>query len=181
LWFDNARGGGPRAALLVCKGPRLPKRPEPPKTPVNVPISESLHLCLWCAWLMGPGNVPNCVQTGHPGLGMMRMLQKARGQLLFYSFPLEAGFCHYIAGPALSASAIARALLPKPLFTRVRGRGVLRRSSLLVRTGVPCNAWHALRGAQFGPDGMHLLIHLIAGPLVDVPSGCMLGRPLASG
>jgi len=98
----------------LCGGLRLPKRPEPPKVPDNAPISGSLHLCLWCAWLMGPGNVLNCVQTGYPGHGTIRMLQKARDQLLFFSFPLEAGFCPYIAGPALSASAIARALLPKP-------------------------------------------------------------------
>jgi hypothetical protein len=35
----------------------------------------------------------------------------------FHLFRLEAGLCPYIAGPAPSASAIARALLPKPLFT----------------------------------------------------------------
>jgi len=59
--------------------------------------------------------VPNCVQTGHTGHEMMKMLRVARGQLLFRSFPLEAGFCPYIAGPALAASVIARAL-PYALF-----------------------------------------------------------------
>ena len=55
--------------------------------------------------------MPNCVQTGHPEHRMIMMSQMARDQLLFFSFPVEAGFCPYIAGPALSAVAITRALL----------------------------------------------------------------------
>jgi hypothetical protein len=98
--------------------------------------------------------VPNCVQTGHPGHGMIKMSRMERDQLLFFSFPVEAGFCPYIAGPALAASAIVRALLPKPLFTRVirvRGRGFYE-----VRYS------RVYGGAQFGPEGMYLSIHFFA-------------------
>jgi hypothetical protein len=91
--------------------------------------------------------VPNCVQTGYPGHGMMKMLRVARGQLLFFSFPLEAGFCPYIVGPALSASAIVRPLLlaliyPSHLHTE---------KGLFTKFGT-----RAYGGAQFGRDGMHL-------------------------
>jgi hypothetical protein len=54
---------------------------------------------------------------------MIKMSRMERDLLLFFSFPVEAGFCPYIAGLALAASVIARALF-MPLFTRVRGETV---------------------------------------------------------
>jgi hypothetical protein len=49
----------------------------------------------------------------------------ARSQLLSFPYPLEAGLCPYIAGPALPAIPSRGPFFLLSLFSRVCGRGVL--------------------------------------------------------
>ena len=70
-------------------------------------------------WRLGRGRADICAELctdGAPG-AWEDAANGTRPASCFHLFRLEAGLCPYIAGPAPSASAIARALLPKPLFT----------------------------------------------------------------
>jgi hypothetical protein len=118
----------------VCKGLRLPKRPQPPQVPVNTPMSGSLHLSLSMVCLAYRiGECAELCTDGAPRAWDDKDVTNGTRPASVLLLSLGGRFLSLYCWVCAVCSDIARALLPKPLFTRVirvRGRGYLR-SSLL--------------------------------------------------
>jgi hypothetical protein len=79
-------------------------------------VDPSTSLCQWCAWLIGSGNVPNCVQTGHPGHVMIKMSRMEPRPASVLLLSLGGRFLSLYCWACAVCSDIARALLPKNRF-----------------------------------------------------------------
>jgi hypothetical protein len=101
----------------VCKGLRLPKRPQPPQVPVNTPMSGSLHLSLSMVCLAYRiGECAELCTDGAPRAWNDKDVTNGTRPASVLLLSLGGRFLFLYCWACAVCSDIARALLPKNRF-----------------------------------------------------------------